>query len=54
MRGDGRVLLAAPGRTGDGELTVFRSLGIGVEDLAAARLAVDQARRRGLGAEVEL
>ena len=44
----------APGRTGDGELTVFRSLGIGVEDLAAARLAVEQARRRGLGAEVEL
>jgi len=51
----GEVLAgAAPGRTGDGELTVFRSLGIGVEDLAAARLAVELARRRGLGAEVEL
>jgi ornithine cyclodeaminase/alanine dehydrogenase-like protein (mu-crystallin family) len=44
----------APGRTGDDELTLFRSLGIGVEDLAAARLAVGQARRRRLGAEVEL
>jgi ornithine cyclodeaminase/alanine dehydrogenase-like protein (mu-crystallin family) len=51
----GEVLAgAAPGRTGDDELTVFRSLGIGVEDLAAARVAVEQARRRGLGAEVEL
>ncbi len=51
----GEVLAgAAPGRTGDTELTVFRSLGIGVEDLAAARVAVEEARRRGLGTEVEL
>ena len=51
----GEVLArTAPGRTGDGELTVFRSLGIGVEDLAAAQLAVEQARRRGLGVEAEL
>jgi ornithine cyclodeaminase/alanine dehydrogenase-like protein (mu-crystallin family) len=44
----------APGRTGAGELTMFRSLGIGVEDLAAAQLAVRTARERGLGTEVEL
>jgi ornithine cyclodeaminase/alanine dehydrogenase-like protein (mu-crystallin family) len=51
----GEVLAGlAPGRAGDDELTVFRSLGIGIEDLAAARLAVAQARRRGLGSEVEL
>jgi ornithine cyclodeaminase len=43
-----------PGRTADGELTLFRSLGIGVEDLAAAQVAVQNARRAGLGAEVEL
>ncbi len=43
-----------PGRQGDGELTVFRSLGIGVEDLAAAQVAVQNARRHGLGTEVEL
>ena len=43
-----------PGRTDDGELTLFRSLGIAVEDLAAARLAAEAARRRGLGTEVEL
>ncbi len=43
-----------PGRAGPGELTVFRSLGIAVEDLAAAHLAVQRARAAGLGAEVEL
>jgi ornithine cyclodeaminase len=51
----GEVLAGtAPGRGDDQELTVFRSLGIGVEDLAAARLTVANARRRGLGTEVEL
>ena len=43
-----------PGRSGPGALTVFRSLGIGVEDLAAAELAVANARRAGAGTEVEL
>jgi ornithine cyclodeaminase/alanine dehydrogenase-like protein (mu-crystallin family) len=33
---------------------MFRSLGLGVEDLAAARLAVATARERGVGTEVEL
>jgi ornithine cyclodeaminase len=43
-----------PGRSDPQELTLFRSLGIGVEDLAAAELAVATARRRGIGTEVEL
>jgi ornithine cyclodeaminase/alanine dehydrogenase-like protein (mu-crystallin family) len=43
-----------PGRTGDDELTLFRSLGVAIEDLAAAQLAVAVARERGLGTEVEL
>ena len=43
-----------PGRRGDGELTLFRSLGVAVEDLAAAQLAVATARRLGVGTEVEL
>ena len=43
-----------PGRADPGELTVFRSLGIAVEDLAAAQLAVQRARDAGLGVEVEL
>jgi len=56
VRGElGEVLAGlAPGRRDDGELTLFRSLGLAVEDLAAAELAVAVARERGLGTEVEL
>jgi alanine dehydrogenase len=43
-----------PGRTSDTELTLFRSLGLGIEDLAAAQTAVINARAQGLGTEVEL
>lgn len=43
-----------PGRRDDSELTLFRSLGVAVEDLAAAQLAVASARRNGVGTEVEL
>ncbi len=51
----GEVLAGtAPGRRDDGELTLFRSLGIAVEDLAAAETAVAAARAQGLGTEVEL
>ena len=42
-----------PGRRGDDELTVFKSLGIAVEDLAAAELCVARARERGIGTEVD-
>jgi ornithine cyclodeaminase len=50
----GEVLAgAAPGRLSAEELTVFRSLGLAVEDLAAASHAVACARRLGLGTEVE-
>jgi ornithine cyclodeaminase len=50
----GEVLAGAhPGRQDEGELTVFESLGIAVEDLAAAELVVRRARERGAGAEVE-
>jgi ornithine cyclodeaminase/alanine dehydrogenase-like protein (mu-crystallin family) len=49
----GEVLVGAhPGRTRDDELTVFKSLGLGVEDLAAAELAVRRAREAGVGTEV--
>ena len=33
-------------------MTLFKSLGIAVEDLAAAALCVDRARERGVGVEV--
>ena len=51
----GEVLAGtAPGRRGPGELTLFRSLGLAVEDLAAAESAVAAATALGLGTEVEL
>jgi ornithine cyclodeaminase len=51
----GEVLAGrAAGRRDDEELTLFRSLGLAVEDLAAAAHAVAAARRLGLGTEVEL
>jgi ornithine cyclodeaminase len=50
----GEVLIGAhPGRAGEDELTVFKSLGLAVEDLAAAELIVRKARERGLGTEVD-
>jgi ornithine cyclodeaminase len=42
-----------PGREHEDELTVFESLGIAVEDLAAAELVVRRAREQGVGAEVD-
>ena len=42
-----------PGREHEDELTVFKSYGIGVEDLAAAELVVRRARERGVGVEVD-
>jgi ornithine cyclodeaminase len=51
----GEVLIGtAQGRRSPGELTVFVSLGLAVEDLAAAELALRVAEQRGLGAEVTL
>ena len=43
-----------PGRETDGQITIFRSLGLAVEDLAAAQHAVRTAARLGLGTEVHL
>jgi ornithine cyclodeaminase len=42
------------GRRDDEEITLFRSLGLAVEDLAAAQHAVRAAAERGLGTEVHL
>lgn len=42
------------GRSGKEEITLFKSLGIALEDLAAAALVYERARERGLGVEVGL
>jgi ornithine cyclodeaminase/alanine dehydrogenase-like protein (mu-crystallin family) len=50
----GEVLIGShPGRANEDELTVFKSLGLAVEDLAAAELIVEKARERGVGTEVQ-
>lgn len=51
----GELLLGQhPGRARDDEITLFKSLGIAVEDLAAAQLCIARARERGVGIEVSL
>lgn len=50
----GEVLVGdAEGRRADDELTVFESLGLAVEDLAAAEYVVRRAEERGAGTRVE-
>ena len=43
-----------PGRSGPDELTLYKSVGVGLEDDAAAALALRGAEERGLGTVVEL
>ena len=43
-----------PGRTAQSEITLFKSLGLAVEDLAAASLAYQRARQQGKGIKIEL
>ena len=51
----GEVLLGRrEGRTGEDQVTVYKSMGHVAEDLAAAALAADRARAAGAGREVDL
>jgi ornithine cyclodeaminase len=51
----GELLIdAAPGRQSDDELTVFKSLGLAVEDLAAAEHVLARAEAEGVGTMVSL
>lgn len=43
-----------PGRLDDAQITIFKSVGAAVQDVAVARLAVTRAQSLGLGAEVAL
>lgn len=42
-----------PGRRSPDDITLFASQGVALEDLAAARLAYDRAKERGVGREME-
>jgi ornithine cyclodeaminase len=51
----GEVLIGkAPGRTTDKEVTLFKSLGLAIEDLASASYVYGEALRTGAGVRVEL
>lgn len=56
IRGEIGEILAGrlPGRTSAAEVTLFKSLGLGIEDVASARYIYDRAVEQGLGTEVEL
>lgn len=45
---------ARPGRTRADEITLFKSVGWALEDLAAARLAYNRAKERAIGTEITL
>lgn len=51
----GEVLLGEhPGRQSDNDVTLFKSLGLAVEDLAAAHFVLERARAEGVGVQVPL
>ncbi len=56
VRGEiGEVLSGAkPGRTGDAEITLYKSVGIAAQDVAAASLVYRRALEQGVGTEVEM
>ena len=43
-----------PGRTSPDQVTLYRSVGVAVQDAVAARLVLDRARERGVGVVVDL
>lgn len=45
---------SVPGRTADTDLTLFNSVGVGLQDLAVARLLMDAAAVRGAGTRIDL
>ena len=43
-----------PGRESDQEITMYQSVGVGIQDVAVAKLVLERARQRGIGADVDL
>jgi ornithine cyclodeaminase len=44
----------SPGRRADDDVTIFKSLGLAVEDIVAADLVLRRAQREGAGTSIEL
>ena len=45
---------SAPGRTSPEQITLYKSVGVAVQDAAAAALVLEAARRAGAGTEISL
>jgi ornithine cyclodeaminase/alanine dehydrogenase-like protein (mu-crystallin family) len=45
---------APPGRTSPDQITLHRSVGVAVQDAAAATIALREARARGVGTTIDL
>jgi alanine dehydrogenase len=43
-----------PGRTSPDQITLYKSVGVAVQDVAAAALVLEAARARGIGTEIDL
>ena len=43
-----------PGRTSSEQITIYKSVGVAVQDAVAARLVLDAGRERGVGREIQL
>lgn len=43
-----------PGRTSEEEITLYNSVGVGIQDMVVARLVTDAATKHGLGHDVDL
>jgi alanine dehydrogenase len=50
----GQLVAGTAGRRSDSEVTIFKSLGLAVEDVTAAQLAYRRAVERGIGQELSL
>ncbi len=50
----GVLVAGRPGRGGPAEITLYKSVGVAVQDLAAAALVLQAARERKTGLEIEL
>jgi ornithine cyclodeaminase/alanine dehydrogenase-like protein (mu-crystallin family) len=50
----GELVAGRTGRGSPGEITLYKSVGVAVQDLAAAALVLQEARTRKIGLEIEL
>ena len=51
----GEIIIGSkPGRISDNEITLWKSVGLAIQDAATAKLAYEKAIKEGVGIEVEL